>query len=137
MAHHHHHQQRQQPPPINKPQITIQNFLVIYAPLKPQVCFPSKIIISIFFFIESKRPTTTANVLSQSLIYESDHSREVRKAGINLNFPGRTEFMDRYKKPEELAYSPFTINPQPDFTLTGRPLARLVPDAFNSEYTRR
>ena len=71
------------------------------------------------------------------MIYESDHNREIRKAGINLTYPGQTEFMYRYKKPEELPYSPFTINPQPDFTLPGRPLMRLVPDSFNSEYTRR
>ena len=45
--------------------------------------------------------------------------------------------MDRFTKPGELPYSPFTVNPQPDFTLTGRPLARLVPDSFNSEYSRR
>ena len=71
------------------------------------------------------------------MIYESELDREVRKAGINLTFPGQTEFMDRYKKPDDLPYSPFQINPQPDFTLPGRPLARLVPDSFQSEYTRR
>jgi len=85
---------------------------------------------------EIKRPTTTANFRSQSLIYESELDREARKAGINLTFPGKTEFMSRYKKPEELPYSPFIINPQPDFTLPGRPLARVIPDSFNSEYTR-
>lgn len=71
------------------------------------------------------------------MISESDLNREVRKAGINLTFPGQTEFMDRYTKPDELPYSPFIINPQPNFGITGRPLARLVPDSFNSEYTRR
>jgi hypothetical protein len=45
--------------------------------------------------------------------------------------------MERYKKPEGVPYSPFIINPQPDYKLPGRPLARLVPDSFNSEYTRR
>jgi hypothetical protein len=90
-----------------------------------------------FYFIETKRPTTTPNFRSRSLVYESDLDKEARKAGINLQFPGKTEFMSRYKKPEELPISPFIINPQPDFTLPGRPLARVVPDSFNSEYTRR
>jgi len=45
--------------------------------------------------------------------------------------------MDRYKKPAGFVYSPFIINPQPNFALTGRPLARLVPDSFHSEYSRR
>jgi hypothetical protein len=90
-----------------------------------------------FICIESKRPSTTPNFLSRSAVYESDHNQAIRKAGINLTFPGETEFMERYKKPEELPYSPFVINPQPDFTLTGRPLARLIPDSFQSEYTRR
>ncbi len=75
--------------------------------------------------------------MSRSLIYENDLNKEIRKAGINLTFPGQTEFIERYKKPEDLSYSPFIINPQPDYTLPGRPLARLVPDSFNSEYTRR
>ena len=87
--------------------------------------------------VEAKRPTTTPNFASRSMIYESEHDREVRKAGINVTYPGQTEFMDRYKKPGDIPYSPFQINPQPDFTLPGRPLARLVPDSFNSEYTRR
>ncbi|CAF1101382.1 unnamed protein product [Rotaria sordida] len=82
------------------------------------------------------RPSTTPNFCSRSYVYDNDYNNEVRKAGINLTFPGETEFMDRYKKPEELPYSPFIINPQPDYTLPGRPLARLVPDSFNSEYTR-
>lgn len=85
---------------------------------------------------ELRRPTTTPNFMSRSMISESDLDREVRKAGINLIYPGKTEFMDRYTKPAELPISPFTINPQPDFSLPGRPLARLVPDSFNSEYTR-
>lgn len=71
------------------------------------------------------------------MIYESELDREVRKAGINVVFPGPTEFMDRYTKPTDLPHSPYQINPQPDFTLPGRPLARLVPDSFQSEYTRR
>ena len=45
--------------------------------------------------------------------------------------------MDRYQKPQELPYSPFTMNPQPDYTLPGRPLARLVPDTYPSEYMHR
>ncbi|CAF2713630.1 unnamed protein product [Rotaria sp. Silwood2] len=85
---------------------------------------------------ESNQSSTKSNFYSQSCIYDNDYNNEVRKAGINLTFPGETEFMDRYKKPEELPYSPFTINPQPDYTLPGRPLARVVPDSFNSEYTR-
>jgi hypothetical protein len=50
---------------------------------------------------------------------------------------GETEFKERYTKPEQSPYSSFIINPQPDYTLPGRPLARLVPDSFSSEYTRR
>jgi hypothetical protein len=76
-------------------------------------------------------------LVSRPLVTENDHNNEVRKAGINLTYPGQTEFMDRYKKPEGLPYSKFIINPQPDFALSGRPLARLVPDSFNSEYARR
>jgi len=75
--------------------------------------------------------------MSRSMITESDLDREVRKAGINLTYPGITEFRDRFGKPADLPIAPFIINPQPEFTLTGRPLARLVPDSFNSEYTRR
>ncbi len=90
-----------------------------------------------FICIESERPATTPNFLSKSVAYENDLNEAIQKAGINLTFPGQTEFMDRYKKPEEIPYSPFVINPQPNFSLTGRPLARLVPDSFNSEYTRR
>ncbi|CAF3076749.1 unnamed protein product [Rotaria socialis] len=85
---------------------------------------------------ESKRSTAAENFYSKSCVYDSDYNNEVRKAGINQTFPGATEFMDRYKKPEELPYSPFTINPQPDYTLPGRPLARVIPDSFSSEYTR-
>ena len=84
-----------------------------------------------------KRPRSSPGFASRSLVYDSDYVNEIRKAGINLTFPGETEFMDRYKKPEELQYSPFIINPQPDFTLPGRPSARLIPDPFNTEYTRR
>jgi hypothetical protein len=80
---------------------------------------------------------TTPNSHSRSLVYANDYNEEILKAGINLTYPGETEFQDRYRKPEQSHYSPFTINPQPDFTLTGRPLARLIPDSFNSEYTRR
>ncbi|CAF3768536.1 unnamed protein product, partial [Rotaria sp. Silwood1] len=86
---------------------------------------------------ESNPSNTKSNFYSQSFIYNNnDYNNEIRKAGINLTFPGETEFMDRYKKPEELPYSSFTINPQPDYTLPGRPLARVIPDSFNSEYTR-
>ncbi|CAF0880755.1 unnamed protein product [Adineta ricciae] len=85
---------------------------------------------------DMKRPSTTPNFASRPTVYESYQDGEVRKAGINLTFPGKTEFMDRYKKPEPLSCSPFTINPQPDFTLPGRPLVRVIPDTFNTEYTR-
>jgi hypothetical protein len=87
--------------------------------------------------IELQRPSTTPSFVSRSLAYENDHNREISKAGINLTFPGETEFKDRYKKPGGFVYSPFIINPQPNFALTGRPLARLVPDSFHSEYSRR
>ena len=40
-------------------------------------------------FAEPQRPMTTSNYLSQSGPYDRDHSTEVRKAGINLDFPGR------------------------------------------------
>ena len=45
--------------------------------------------------------------------------------------------MERYSQPDELPYSEFTVNPQPDYTLPGRPLARLVPESYPSEYTHR
>jgi hypothetical protein len=45
--------------------------------------------------------------------------------------------MERYQKPQELPYSSFTINPKPDYTLPGRPLARLVPESYPSEYAHR
>lgn len=50
---------------------------------------------------------------------------------------GDTEYMERYQSPEELPYAPFTANPQPDYTLPGRPLARLVPESYPSEYMHR
>ncbi|CAF1559346.1 unnamed protein product, partial [Adineta steineri] len=86
---------------------------------------------------DMKRPSTTPNFASRPQVYESYHDGELRKAGMVTKFPGKTEFMDRYKKPQHVPYSDFTINPQPDFTLPGRPLARVIPDSFNSEYTRR
>jgi len=99
--------------------------------------FPIGNYFNLFNCIDIRRPATTPNFVSRPTVYESFHDGEVRKAGINLNFPGKTEFMDRYKKPEAFLSSPFIINPQPDFTLPGRPLTRVIPDSFNSEYTRR
>ncbi|CAF0956261.1 unnamed protein product [Adineta steineri] len=85
---------------------------------------------------DMKRPSTTPSFASRPQVYESYHDGELRKAGMVTKFPGKTEFMDRYKKPQHVPYTDFTINPQPDFTLPGRPLARVIPDSFNSEYTR-
>lgn len=45
------------------------------------------------------------------------------QCGINTTFPGRTEYMQRYTRPNlSEKTSPFTINPSPDFYIHGRPL---------------
>ncbi|CAF0755657.1 unnamed protein product [Didymodactylos carnosus] len=91
---------------------------------------------------EFKRPSTTP-VTSRSCanFYHQNQSQDsesiARKAGINPYFPGSSEYMDRYKKQEGFQYSPFIINPQPDFTLQGRPLTYLEPDSLCSEYNVR
>ena len=41
-------------------------------------------------FAEQQRPTTSSSYLSRSGPYDRDYSTEVRKAGINLDFPGRS-----------------------------------------------
>ncbi|KAK3098306.1 hypothetical protein FSP39_018209 [Pinctada imbricata] len=60
------------------------------------------------------------------------------QAGINMNFPGRTEYMHKYTEPPmDIPTSDFNINPEPNFKLHGRPLdtTKLYPSI--TEYQSR
>ncbi|GFO27240.1 hypothetical protein PoB_005374500 [Plakobranchus ocellatus] len=60
------------------------------------------------------------------------------QAGINTTFPGRTEYMQRFKAPDtDLPTSDFRINPSPNFSIYGRPMqrARYIP-SFTEYQTR-
>lgn len=60
------------------------------------------------------------------------------QAGINTTFPGRTEYMTRYKLPPyNVKTSHFTINPTPDFKLHGRPLGLTTYTPSFTEYQVR
>ena len=51
------------------------------------------------------------------------------RCGINTTFPGITEYMKRYNRkglPEKLTN--YNINPTPDFSLYGRPTAKVCPN---------
>lgn len=60
------------------------------------------------------------------------------QAGINTTFPGKTEYMTRYKvPPSDIKTSHFTINPTPDFKLHGRPLGLTTYTPSFTEYQTR
>lgn len=60
------------------------------------------------------------------------------QAGINTTFPGRTEYMTRYKlPPHDIKTSHFMINPTPDFKLHGRPLGLTTYTPSFTEYQVR
>lgn len=60
------------------------------------------------------------------------------QAGINTTFPGKTEYMTRYKLPPyDIKTSHFTINPTPDFKLHGRPLGLTTYTPSFTEYQVR
>ncbi len=72
----------------------------------------------------TQRITTNATQLlnNQTLNESNDWRKHAKEAGINLDFPGQTEFQHRYKNPVVPEYRNFIINPQPDFYKMGRPL---------------
>ncbi|XP_005108686.1 uncharacterized protein LOC101862217 [Aplysia californica] len=79
--------------------------------------------------LANQRPATTAP-------YEKMSVQE--QAGINTTFPGRTEYMQRFKAPDtDVPTSDFRINPAPNFGIYGRPMqtARYVP-SFTEYQTR-
>ncbi|CAF3863568.1 unnamed protein product [Rotaria sp. Silwood1] len=90
--------------------------------------------------IETKHPTeiqhfnTTKNITSQSFVYANDYNTHLNKAGLNINYPGKTESAISFTKPEEISSSLFLPVAQPDYTLPGRPLAHLVPGSIATEY---
>ncbi|XP_041361743.1 uncharacterized protein LOC121377723 [Gigantopelta aegis] len=50
-------------------------------------------------------------------------------AGINMVFPGKTEYMLRYNRPlTDMPTCDFTVNPKPDYSLYGRTLGKPDPD---------
>ncbi|KAK0045513.1 hypothetical protein Bpfe_024999 [Biomphalaria pfeifferi] len=68
--------------------------------------------------------------------YELTSAQE--QAGINTNYPGRTEYMLRYTKPErDMGTTEFKINPSPDFSIYGRPMQTSVYHPSITEYQAR
>ncbi|WAR07084.1 hypothetical protein MAR_017042 [Mya arenaria] len=60
------------------------------------------------------------------------------QAGINTTFPGRTEYMTRYKSPPtDVRTSHFIVNPTPNFMLHGRPLGLTSYSPSFTEYQTR
>ena len=60
------------------------------------------------------------------------------QAGINTTFPGKPEYMTRYKAPpHDIKTSHFIINPTPDFMLHGRPLGLTTYTPSFTEYQTR
>ena len=60
------------------------------------------------------------------------------QAGINTTFPGKTEYMTRYKSPiTNLKTSDFIVNPTPNFLLHGRPLGLTTYTPSFTEYQTR
>ncbi|XP_060555100.1 uncharacterized protein LOC132715990 [Ruditapes philippinarum] len=60
------------------------------------------------------------------------------QAGINTTYPGRTEYMTRYKKPpQDVKTSDFIVNPTPNFMLHGRPLGLTTYSPSFTEYQTR
>lgn len=60
------------------------------------------------------------------------------QAGINTTYPGRTEYMTRYKSPpQDIRTSHFIVNPTPNFMLHGRPLGLTTFTQSCTEYQTR
>lgn len=60
------------------------------------------------------------------------------QAGINTTYPGRTEYMTRYKSPpQDIRTSDFIVNPTPNFMLHGRPLGLTTYTPSFTEYQKR
>lgn len=58
-------------------------------------------------------------------------------AGINMEYPGRTEYMSRYKPQMEQTYNNYIINPKPDLLRYGRPLGETEFTPLSTEYEFR
>ncbi|XP_059145872.1 uncharacterized protein LOC131933028 [Physella acuta] len=68
--------------------------------------------------------------------YELNSVQE--QAGINTTYPGKTEYMLRFTKPDtNAATSDFKINPCPDFSIYGRPIQSNVFSPSITEYQCR
>jgi len=60
------------------------------------------------------------------------------QAGINTTYPGKTEYMTRYKAPpSDIKTSDFIVNPTPNFMLHGRPLGLTTYSPSFTEYQKR
>ncbi|RUS86094.1 hypothetical protein EGW08_006114 [Elysia chlorotica] len=60
------------------------------------------------------------------------------QAGINTSFPGKTEYMQRFKAPDtDLPTPDFKINPSPNFAIYGRPMQRACYIPSFTEYQTR
>ena len=61
------------------------------------------------------------------------------QCGINTTFPGKTEYMKRYKPPPpDDNTKDYNINPRPDFSnLNGRPQMKMVWTPNHTEYHTR
>ena len=90
-------------------------------------------------------PPPTAKIGTRSFIYTSDSNigKTTKYPGLPSNnnnneaFVGSSETTDRFQKPKVPSYSPSFSVAQPDYTVVGRPLARLVSKSSFSEYTTR
>ena len=80
------------------------------------------------------RPHTVPTMMSRPL-----PTKSIQEAcGINTTYPGRTEYMTRYKRPTlNKATSDFIINPIPDYLIYGRPIAKMVYEPGSTEYQNR
>ncbi|CAF4720800.1 unnamed protein product, partial [Rotaria sp. Silwood2] len=85
-------------------------------------------------FIAFQHFNKKRNITSQSFVYATDHNTHLSKAGMNINYPGKTESAISYVKPEEPSYSLSLPIAQPDYTSVGRPLTHLVPGSTATEY---
>ncbi|KAK2151879.1 hypothetical protein LSH36_347g00009 [Paralvinella palmiformis] len=60
------------------------------------------------------------------------------QCGINTNFPGHTEYMDRYvHPPKDQATPAYIVNPLPDYGIHGRPLGQPKFERMGTEYQTR
>ncbi|CAG5125056.1 unnamed protein product, partial [Candidula unifasciata] len=60
------------------------------------------------------------------------------QAGINMTYPGKTEYMLQFKAPDRDApTSDFIINPSPDYSVYGRPLEASCYLPSSTEYQTR